>query len=274
MIDSELKNSGFIAPTLDNKNYIFGSSSVPFLVIKPDGNWLSSAPIKELQKLQFETYNCTSFNTLNQIENYMLEVFGEVVNYSDRWLGIVAKTKPPGNDPHTVLEAIRKYGLIPEEMLPYSADLKNVEEYYSFKGADEEACKKAGLQWLERFDFFHEYCFDQYSSTEEKIKNIKLCLTTSPVTLDVYAWFRDSRGIYIKAGQSNHWTMVYSYKDLSKVYDSYDPVFKDVDQESTFAKRIYIVKKDTSILNKKPLKPWYRNIYDIITNIIKYVNNR
>ena len=140
---NQLKNNGFIPPVIDKTHYVFGSNQMSFKVIQPDGDWSNVIPEEEKQYvLNFDTFNCVSFNTLNQIEMYMNKVFNEKINYSDRWLGIIAGTNPErgGNDPQTVYEAIRKYGLIPEEMLPFSEDLKTVEEYYSFKGADSDKC--------------------------------------------------------------------------------------------------------------------------------------
>ena len=48
----------------------------------------------------FETFNCVSFGTLSAIETLMFRLFGEKVNYSDRWIGIMAGTNAGtnGND--------------------------------------------------------------------------------------------------------------------------------------------------------------------------------
>tara|TARA_R110000868_G_scaffold75379_4_gene217565 strand:+ start:157 stop:987 length:831 start_codon:yes stop_codon:yes gene_type:complete len=240
-------NYGFIKPTIEAKQYVLGNVNVPFKVLKEDGDWRDNMrPVKEIQfNDKFDTYNCTSYNTLNQIEQYMYVAFKETVNYSDRWLGIIAGTKPPGNDPHIVYEAIRKYGLIPEDMLPYSDDLTSVDEYYSFKGADMEACYAEGRKWLEKYDFMHEWCFDPQGNipNDEKVNNIKASLKASPVSFAVFAWVEDSRGVYIRLGGDVHWTSCMCYDDLQRVFDSYDPVEKPVDQEIFYAKRIHIEKK-------------------------------
>lgn len=240
-------NYGFIQPKIEREHYVLGGSNVPFVVLKEDGDWRATAlPVKELQAKKFDTYNCTSFNTLNQIEQYMFVRFGVNVNYSDRWLGIIAGTKPPGNDPHVVMEAIRKYGLIPEEMLPYSDDLETVEEYYSFKGLSQQQIDNLyaeGRKWFEAWDFKHEWCFTPDMPEDEKLVNIKASLKVSPLSLAVYAWYADNRGVYVRMGSDSHWTTCMCFDDFLKVYDSYEPFEKDVEQTIFYAKRINIEKK-------------------------------
>lgn len=242
-----MKYTGFIKPQIDHTHYMLGSSPVPLKVIRENGDWSLYLPEKELQNIKFETYNCTSFNTLNQIEVYMKAVFGETVNYSDRWLGIIAGTKEPGNDPHVVMEAIRKHGLIPESMLPDDPKLASIDEYYSFMGADEAKCRAEGQRWLEKWDFKHEWVFSPDQPQEEKINNMKVALKYSPLALAVYAWAEDAHGVYIRLGDDCHWTMVYSYDDLQRVFDSYEPVLKDMNEAIFYCKRTHIErkKKDT-----------------------------
>ncbi len=233
------KYKGFIEPKIDNTHYFLGAGMVPQVVLQPNSDWSDSLPETERQNKGFETYGCTSFNTLNAIEMLMFKKFGVRVNYSDRWVGIIAGTKAPGNDPHTVCEAIRKNGLIPEDMLPYSDDLQNVEEYYSFKGANEIECRRAGREWLRQYDFKHEWVFDKNQPFNEKLLNIKTALKYSPLALSVYAW-SETNGVYWKAGSENHWTSAFAQPRLSKIFDSYDPFIKDVDQNFSYCKRFSI----------------------------------
>ncbi len=238
---------GFIKPTIEKDHYILGVSSLPFVINEPTGNWGVDLPIKEYQsKPGLETYNCTGFNTLNQIEAYMFKVFGEKVNYSDRWVGIISGTSAElgGNDPQMVCEAIRKCGLIPESMLPFSDEITSTGEYYSFKGADEQACRAEAQKWLEKWEFYHEWVFSQGQASDEKIHNMKVALKSSPLTMAVYAWAQDERGVFVKLGYENHWTCLYAIEDFQKVFDSYDPTDKNVEQDINFCKRIYIKKKE------------------------------
>src|SRR3990167_2796961 len=148
------KKLGFVPPVIDNTHWVLGGGAIPHDLLQPNSDWRDTRPEPEAQNLRgTETYDCTGFATLNTLEQLIYKKYGEKYNFSDRWLGIVAGTKEPGNDPHTVAEAIRKYGLIPESMLPFGDNINNIQEYYSFKGADEEACYAEGKKWLEKWDF-------------------------------------------------------------------------------------------------------------------------
>ena len=46
----------------------------------------------------------------------------------------------------------------------------NIDEYYSFKGADKEACLKAGQDWQAKYDFKYEDVFKPNEPLEEKSK--------------------------------------------------------------------------------------------------------
>ncbi len=198
------KNLGYIAPVPDPKLYLAGvNSKLPKVVLQPDRDWSKSAPKFEPQCQKFETYNCASFNTLNPIET-IFKRLGIDDNYSDRWVGIIAGTDPArgGNSPVTVAEAIRKNGLIPESMLPWGDYLENVGEYYSFKGADEVACRKAGQEWLDTWEFGYEV-------VPLDANSIKEALLYSPLGVAVNAWRKEGDLYSSTVGEgSNHWTMI------------------------------------------------------------------
>lgn len=268
------KNFGFKKPVIDKKHFILGQGNVPLQVLQKDGDWSTSLPTEEQQFIPgFDTYNCTGFGSTNQIEMYMLKRFGEKVNYSDRWVGIIAGTDPKtgGNDPHTVYEAIRKYGLIPEEMLPFSNDIGSAEDYFSFKGADEAACRKAGQDWLLKYDFKHEWVFDPeaFLTVEERYHNMKVALKYSPLALAVFAWQTDERNVYVAVGDENHWTSLYAFTDFEKVFDSYDPFKKDVEQKPLYVKRISIEAKAVSAGGESIINLFINFIRDLWHKIIR-----
>src|SRR3990167_976435 len=187
---------GLQPPPDDPKAWFLGAGNIPWEVLQADGKWQKFLPDSELQnKRGIETYDCTGFAILEATESYELRKYGVRKNYSDRFLGICAGTgKKQGNDPHTVCEVIRKYGLIPEEMLPFSDDLQNYEEYYSFKGADEKACYEAGQKWLKENDFRHEWVYNPTQPDDEKRNNLKTSLKFCPIPVSVYAWATDEQG--------------------------------------------------------------------------------
>ena len=203
---NEIKNYGLvISPVKDERDFVLGGGNVPKVVLRPNGDW-TDIPDKEIQQRRFETFNCTSFNTLAEVEKLVYVLTGERVNYSDRFLGTVAGTKPPGNDPTKVAQALRHFGCIPEEMMPFSDDLQNTDEYYSFKGVDKEKCLAEGRKWLEKFNFMHEWVFSENDLIEVKRTNMLEALTFSPIAMAVYAW--EKKGdVYVDGGhQPNHWT--------------------------------------------------------------------
>lgn len=241
----------FKEPIIDSTQYILGSvGNLPVNELVPSGNWKDYLPDPEVQqKRGIETYDCTGFNTLNAIETLIFRQYGIRVNYSDRWVGIIAGTsvEKGGNDPHVVAEAIRKYGLIPEEMLPFSDDLQSAEEYYSFKGMTKEqieACYEEGRKWLREWRLGHDWVFRPSQPTEEKINNMKVALKSSPLCVSVYAWAQDQRGVYVSYGQPNHWTSVFAQEQFTNVFDSYDPFIKQVEQDYLYCKRFTILKID------------------------------
>ena len=225
---------GFLPSLIDATHYW---GKLPKVVLLLDGKWNEFTPKFEPQLKKFETYNCTGFNTLNALE-ILFQARGLSFNFSDRWLGIIAGTKPPGNDPHKICEAIREHGLIPEEMLPFSEDLNSIEEYYSFKGANEAECRKVGQQWKKDWDFKHEWI---------SRKDMEEYLKCSPLNVSVVAW-KSEGGLFTKqkGEPDNHWTTCVASEDYWLIADSYlfdDSPFKRLAPDYTFGsiKRYYIV---------------------------------
>lgn len=78
MIETELINNGFVEPVVKPDDYIHGSGRSIAVklgqveeVLRPDGQWDGVNIPDELQNRGFETFNCTSFNSLAQLELYM-----------------------------------------------------------------------------------------------------------------------------------------------------------------------------------------------------------
>lgn len=195
-------------------------------------------------------------------------------NFSDRFLGIVAGTKPPGNDPHTVAEAFRNNGAIPEEMLPYSPDLQTVEEYYSFKNAEEANCKSVGNDWLTQYGFGHEWVFEPMlvQSNETQQKAMMEALQYSPLGVAVYAWTKDKNELYYRppGAFDTHWVVIYGYVENKywKCFDSYDGGLKKLawDFNFRFVKRFHIEKKTEVIHHRN----WLIDLFYRIIGIFKW----
>jgi hypothetical protein len=259
-------NHGFLVPEVKPEDYRFGSGQTPLgEPIEPDSNWEPSLPQDEDQNIRgIETYNCTAFAISNQVEAYMKKKFGLTVNYSDRFLGLMAGTKPPGNDPNKVYEAARHYGFVPEEMCPFSDDITSVEEYFSWKGVDKDACIAEGKKWLSQYKLFHDWVADGKDTTTDIMRSV---LQFSPLCGAVYAWATDGNGIYIRIGEDTHWTTFYRIDDFVENFDSYDPTRKKLALNFGFkyVKRIHIEKN----LDPTPEQiSIFQRILDLIVKIL------
>jgi len=223
-----MKNYGLIFDKNKDPNaYVLGGfTSLPKIVLQPDGQWDAYLPEVERQNAIFETWNCTSYAT-NAVFEMLLRRLGSTLgDRSDRALALKAKTKPPGNDPHVVAQAAHDYGLVAETSLPYK-NLNNVDEYYSYKGGVEYQCDLEGQDFLMKYDVGHEYVINGGASKEERTKRMKEALQYSPLGVSVTAW-NQTNGVYVDGGQpNNHWTAVYGWNDQGwKCFDSYDSTLK------------------------------------------------
>ena len=83
-------------------------------------------PPGELKRVRnIETVSWVAFATLNAIEIHLKRKYGEDRDYSERYTAILAETDRIGTTPKRGAEAIRKQGVIPDELLPFSGDIKS-----------------------------------------------------------------------------------------------------------------------------------------------------
>src|SRR3990167_4625379 len=102
-----LRNYGFKEPTIKPKAWIaLGATGIP---IRPDSVW--PTPLYEPQAENFESFGCTVWGLQNQIEMYMMEVFGFEPNFDERYNYNIAQINPPGADPDDSYESARTKGL-------------------------------------------------------------------------------------------------------------------------------------------------------------------
>jgi hypothetical protein len=236
-------NRGYIPETIITRDqYVLGGFSlIPKTILSPNGQW--DIPAFESQKNNFtDTWNCTAEGLTNQIEMYLLRLNNELFNFSDRALGIMAGTYPPGNSPQKVYETVRRNGLVDEKILPFSDDIDSPDKYY-IPHPLPNSIKSQGKEWIGKYDFLHEWVSE---------KDIKETLKYSPLCVAVYAWELDN-GVYVRKGQDTHWTTIYGTYDNGdwKCFDSYEPFIKRLDKNFGFTsiKRIYIGKKQNFIKN-------------------------
>ena len=258
--------TGYLPPAEDKKLYQLGASPLPQEILEPDGDWTKFSPKFEPQRKRFETFNCCSFNTIDCIQR-LLQRLGDNTNWSDRFTGITAGTSAQGNSPTIVAEAIRKNGLIPEDMMPFSDDLENIDDYYSWD-IEKGACITEGKNWLNNWEFGYE----QVPCNPESMMT---ALRYSPLGCAVYAW-EEQNGLYVSDMPANHWSCVVTSYEKNKYWLVDDSYLQDGtnlkklawDFKFDFVLRYHIDKK-----KEKEQLTIMQNILSLIQKIISIIMN-
>ena len=237
------------------EDFIFGGfTKVPELNLQPNSDWSSWLPQKELQNLHgVETFACVTFTILNCIEILIRRQYGEEKNYAERFLASVSGTKVGGNTPQTVCEFLRKIGVVPEELWPFSPEVTSFEKYYeNIPPKLYELAREFNNEW----EFLHEFV---PNSTEL----IRQALKSSPLAVSVPAWYERNGKYYRPDGVAdNHLTTLIKE---NTVFDSYDSIIKELEPISHQSiKRFYIRKK----LSTPTLTLWQKLKYNV-RNIFK-----
>lgn len=250
-MDNQNKISyGYVRDEILDEDYVLGSLQLPTEVLVENGQWDEFIPQDEIQRTEkYETANCTAFGTLNALEFLFKRLFGETKNWSERYVGIAAGTRPPGNSPQKVIETIRKSsGVIDDDLLPMNK-AETLEVYYSPDPLPVLLTWK-GEDFIKNYKINHEWVFNDFREHNHK-EAIKEALRYSPLGVAVYAWQYDfEKKLYIRpmGAEDNHWTVMFGYEDGQywKVFDSYDKSIKNLDWDFKFerVKRYRIEKKE------------------------------
>lgn len=230
-------NYGFQKPEILPDQWILGGQET----LQPDGQWDAYLPIYEPQfENGYDTYGCTVWGTQNAIEIFLKKTTGIEYNFSERFNYILAGVRPPGADPHHVMESVRRYGLIPNQSLPMAPTF---EEFLKPDPMDDKLLA-IGRHWKRKNTFTHSWV----RGAEE----MKKALQSSPLCVSVSAWYRDG-DVYVDNGKpNNHWCVCFGWNDKGwKIFDSYDHSVKiySFDSLISFCKSISVVpvKKRTFI---------------------------
>lgn len=274
----KLKKYGLKIDTIKDSDYIFGYSPIPYEEINPSGDWESALPSREEQNLGlFETYACVSFTILNCLETLIKKQYGEEKNYSDRFLASISGTKNGGNSPIIVADFLRRMGVVPQDLLPFTTDIKSFEEFYS---PISQEIKDIAKEFLNEFEFKFELVPDD----KEEIKKALKC---SPLLVSVCAWFQNGEKYYKPDGMTdNHATTLISLKEgeYQRIFDSYadgegDPFIKDYEWKAPhmIILRFWIKKKqalsdnlsDKNLSDIKRTPNWFLEIMANLWAFIK-----
>ena len=236
-IKGKLKRYGFDPKLVKIEPTDWHLGSIASEVLKEDGDWSKHLPIYEAQSTDsWDSYGCTCFGTLNQLEILLNFLEGKEYNFAERYPYNIVGINPPGANPNEVYQAIRHNGLLAQDELPFS---KTLEEFKSPRPMSDTLLSKGKL-WLNDYELEHEWLT---APTHEQIAQE---LKFSPIALSVTAWFFQN-GLAVDANQPNtHWTVAFkAYKDgRIDVFDSYDNSVKTLDSKHkiAFAKKISVKK--------------------------------
>jgi len=228
---------GFIPPAIVPEDYFLGSGKLGSVVLNESGDWRPYLPVYEAQNRGFETNACVSHGVCNSLEILLKFQYNKdniEKNFSDRYLAVTSKTAPTsGNSPKQVSDAVRKFGLVDEEIWPHEG-VKTLEEFY--KPISEKVLQK-GQEFLEEYEFGYEYVMPS---------QLKDALTRSPVGCAVSAWQTNDKGEYIRFGASNHWVVLVAFdtQDRPVIWDSYESAIKTLEKGYVLEyPQIYVLKR-------------------------------
>lgn len=226
---------GVIIEEPNDKDWKLGSAEFGKEILVPGGDWAPYLPTHEKQRKGYETMACTNFSSTSAIEIYFtyliknkkisvgnlnwlkengyLDVQG-FVNFSDRFDALVSGTGPNGNSLKAPAEAKRKYGLIPEGVLPWTSNYKD----YFDKNKITQEMFNLGLEFLKRFSINYEFVY-----SNKFVKGLEF----SPLAGACYAWSWTKDGIYQRSdGRINHAICKIKPPRIWHILDSYDPFIK------------------------------------------------
>lgn len=235
-----IKNYGLSFEPVNENDWIFGAAlgKADGEVINFTGNWLPYLPDKEAQSRRgIETNGCTIWASLNAIET-LLALKGYKVNYSDRYLANVAFSKgklnpSSGADPRNVVEIIRTIaGCLNEGIVPWTEEIKTVEEFYGISAVELAKLIKEGERWFDKWELNYKLLWGGNPTQTDKRALIEDALAKGTVCASVVAWSMGEDGKYTKVPGSpdGHWTQIaHAPKDKYVIFDSYDGYLKDLD---------------------------------------------
>ena len=155
--------------------------------------------------------------------------------------------------------------------MPFSPDLQNVNEYYSFKGGDRASCERAARGIKINFKFGHDWL----PKTGDKIskETLQYALQRGTVCVALYAWAERNGKYYRPEGAADtHWTgaVLLKIKENGEmiIYDSYSPFIKTLEAGyPIYSAKRYLWRK--KIQEEIELEEKQRNLIGLILEKMK-----
>lgn len=237
------KNLGILPPPENPLEWVAGSvSGIVFEKRNTLADWRGFLPTEERQRFRnFDSFGCASFSCLNSIETQFKFLLksnllrsediqwlkdngyfdeGGNINFSDRWLVVLSNTKPGvGNYLHAVWDAARKFGLVPQGIIPSNENWTE-NQYYDKNDFPKEAYE-LGLEFLKRF-------YVQYERVGTDDNSLKKALEQAPVQCGVATcqpWETEQTITYCGL-PANHAVLLTRIDSVKYLFDSYPPHIK------------------------------------------------
>lgn len=178
----------FIYPEIKREHHRFGVNSVEAPDLREDGDWRDYTPPDEKQNVRgIESSACyieASQHAIAIVEEEQFKIIDN--NYSARYNALLSDGTPDGGDPIAGGDSIRWYGLIPDAMMPFSDEIESWQDFHSWMGVDETACRVAGRKDTELWKRNHSIVYERHEPFEVKFDKLAKALKKGPVCISVW----------------------------------------------------------------------------------------
>lgn len=220
-------NRGLIPDIQDDRDYVMGvEEKYNWQIVRPDGDWRLDS--ENIVREEQQDFDCTGHGISNILDLLFFAKFGIKTNTSEAYInGMSGTTRNSGNSLRTVLEAVRTYGWVEEEVWPQSKRWQKIPQ----------AVIELGQEKLKEWDFGYDLVAMSFAAFAEASKY-------SPLYTGGYAWWYKD-GMYYTAGAANHCFVGIEMK-TPYAFDSYNPFIKRLAPDYQFyqPRRIYLGKKN------------------------------
>lgn len=229
----------FIYPEIKKTDYIFGSGQIDAPILREDGDFRDFVPGEDEQRKNgVESSECFVKAQQNDVATLQEEKYGLLNSaYAGRFNALLGGGTPNGGSPLAAAESFRNNGLINETMLPFDENITSWGDFHSWKGGNEDLCRKAGKLWLTRWNPQYHIVFQKEQPIASKYVLLAEALKYGPVAVSMSAWFEQD-GIYIKPEgmTDNHLTLAVFMDAEGYIYvwDSYSPFLKKIAPNTNF----------------------------------------
>jgi hypothetical protein len=271
-------NKGVIQPKVETTNWIAGEETgIKYQEVNLSGDWTQFLPTRESQYItSFDSSACVSFSALNCIEtqlNYLMDngkipeeklqklrywgfIENGKFNFSDRFIAKLSGTTPQGNTLQKVWDAIRLYGLVPEEK--WKNEGLSWAEYYQ---EIPQQIKDFGLLFKSIFDIKYEWVV-MGNCNAPNLEWLKYQLKQSPLQTAHPLCVRDNNNVFQTCGSciTQHATTIYNVNDLIRDFDHYYPYLNDYALNYT---EPWIMKAVVTLKENQVPQPVFSHIFNI-----------